>query len=53
MTINFSDTPERIWGPPPVCGEHTRQIMHEHGYDDTEIDKLIEADAIFEELWVE
>jgi crotonobetainyl-CoA:carnitine CoA-transferase CaiB-like acyl-CoA transferase len=52
-TIHFSDTPERIWGPPPVCGEHTRQIMHEHGYDDTEIDKLIEADAIFEELWVE
>jgi crotonobetainyl-CoA:carnitine CoA-transferase CaiB-like acyl-CoA transferase len=52
-TIHFSDTPERIWGPPPVCGQHTRQIMHEHGYDDAEIDKLVDSKAVFEELWVE
>jgi crotonobetainyl-CoA:carnitine CoA-transferase CaiB-like acyl-CoA transferase len=52
-TIHFSDTPERIWGPPPVCGQHTREIMHEHGFDDAEIDKLVEAKAVFEEHWVE
>jgi crotonobetainyl-CoA:carnitine CoA-transferase CaiB-like acyl-CoA transferase len=52
-TINFSDTPGRIWGPPPVVGQHTRQIMHEHGFDDSEIDKLIDARAVFEELWVD
>jgi crotonobetainyl-CoA:carnitine CoA-transferase CaiB-like acyl-CoA transferase len=52
-TIDFSETPGRIWGPPPVCGEHTREIMHEHGYDDADIDKLVAAKAVFEELWVD
>jgi crotonobetainyl-CoA:carnitine CoA-transferase CaiB-like acyl-CoA transferase len=52
-TITFSETPERIFGPPPVCGQHTREILHENGFDDTEIDKLVEARAIFEELWVD
>ncbi len=52
-TIRFSDTPTDIWRPAPVCGEHTREIMHEHGFDDTEIDKLVEARAVFEEIWVD
>jgi crotonobetainyl-CoA:carnitine CoA-transferase CaiB-like acyl-CoA transferase len=52
-TITFSDTPQHIQGPPPVCGQHTRVILREHGYEDTEIDKLVEARAIFEELWVD
>jgi crotonobetainyl-CoA:carnitine CoA-transferase CaiB-like acyl-CoA transferase len=52
-TIFFSDTPGRIWGPPPVCGQHTRPIMREHGFEDAEIDKLIAARAVFEEHWVE
>jgi crotonobetainyl-CoA:carnitine CoA-transferase CaiB-like acyl-CoA transferase len=52
-TISFSDTPGRIWGPPPVCGQHTRVIMREHGFEDAEIDKLIAAQAVFEEHWVE
>ena len=52
-TIHFSDTPGRIWGPPPVCGQHTREVMHEHGFEDAEIDKLVEAKAVFEEHWVE
>ena len=32
-TIDFSDTPGRIWGPPPLVGQHTREIMHEYGFD--------------------
>ncbi len=51
-TIDFSDTPGRIWGPPPLVGQHTREIMHEYGFDDTEIDKLVEVKAVFEELSV-
>ena len=51
-TIDFSDTPGKIWGPPPLVGQHTREIMHEYGFDDTEIDKLIEVKAVFEELSV-
>ncbi|HEV2310317.1 MAG TPA: CoA transferase, partial [Acidimicrobiia bacterium] len=52
-TIDFSDTPGRIWGPPPVCGQHTREIMHEHGFEDAEVDKLIDAKAVFEDHWVD
>jgi crotonobetainyl-CoA:carnitine CoA-transferase CaiB-like acyl-CoA transferase len=51
VTINFSDTPQRIFGPPPVVGQHTREIMQEYGYDDADVDKLVESKAIFEELW--
>ncbi len=51
-TIDFSDTPTRVCGPPPLVGQHTREIMREYGYDDDEIDKLIAASAVFEELWV-
>jgi crotonobetainyl-CoA:carnitine CoA-transferase CaiB-like acyl-CoA transferase len=52
-TIHFSDTPGRIWGPPPVCGQHTREIMREHGFGDAGIDRLVEIKAVFEEHWVE
>jgi len=53
QTIHFSDTPTRIWRPAPVCGQHTREIMHEYGFEDAEIDKLVDARAVFEELWVD
>ncbi|MDQ1680056.1 MAG: hypothetical protein QOI42_915 [Frankiaceae bacterium] len=52
-TIDFSGTPTRVWGPPPLCGQHTREIMHEHGFDDSDVDKLVDAKAVFEELWVD
>jgi hypothetical protein len=35
-----------------VVGQHTRQIMGEHGFDEDEIDKLLAGEAVFEELWV-
>jgi crotonobetainyl-CoA:carnitine CoA-transferase CaiB-like acyl-CoA transferase len=52
VTIDFSDTPQHIQGPPPTVGQHTREIMREHGYDDADVDKLVESKAVFEELWV-
>ena len=52
-TIHFSDTPGRIFGPPPVCGQHTREILLEHGFRRAEIDTLVQGKAIFEEHWVE
>ena len=48
-TIDFSETPGRIWGPPPLVGQHTREIMSEYGFDDDDVDKLIEIGAVFEE----
>ncbi len=52
-TINFSDTPGKIWGPPPIVGQHTREIMAEYGYTDDEIAKLLASAAVFEDLWVD
>jgi crotonobetainyl-CoA:carnitine CoA-transferase CaiB-like acyl-CoA transferase len=52
-TIHFSDTPGKIWGPPPVVGQHTREIMVEYGYNEDEIAKLLASAAVFEELWVD
>jgi crotonobetainyl-CoA:carnitine CoA-transferase CaiB-like acyl-CoA transferase len=52
-TIDFSDTPGRIWGPPPTVGQHTREIMLEHGFHDGDVDKLVEAGAVFEELRID
>jgi crotonobetainyl-CoA:carnitine CoA-transferase CaiB-like acyl-CoA transferase len=52
VTIDFSETPQHIWGPPPTVGQHTREIMREHGYDDADVDKLVESKAVFEELWL-
>jgi crotonobetainyl-CoA:carnitine CoA-transferase CaiB-like acyl-CoA transferase len=52
-TIHFSDTPSRIWGPPPLCGQHSREILDENGFGSDEIDALIASGAVFEELWVD
>lgn len=52
-TITFSDTPGRIWGPPPVVGQHTREIMREYDFGDDEIEKLLAGEAVFEDLWVD
>jgi crotonobetainyl-CoA:carnitine CoA-transferase CaiB-like acyl-CoA transferase len=53
MTINFSDTPGRIWGPPPLVGQHTREILAEYGYGEADIDTLLASAALFDERWVD
>jgi crotonobetainyl-CoA:carnitine CoA-transferase CaiB-like acyl-CoA transferase len=52
-TIHFSGTPATIFGPPPVCGQHTREILTENGFTTGEIDALLASGAIFEDLWVD
>jgi crotonobetainyl-CoA:carnitine CoA-transferase CaiB-like acyl-CoA transferase len=39
-TIRFSGTPQKIQGPPPVIGEHTRAILGELGYSAREQEEL-------------
>ncbi|WP_327754630.1 CoA transferase [Sphingobium sp. SJ10-10] len=41
--IHFSRTPSFAKGSAPRLGEHTRQILGEIGYSDSEIDALIES----------
>jgi crotonobetainyl-CoA:carnitine CoA-transferase CaiB-like acyl-CoA transferase len=48
--ISFSDTPGRIFGAPPLVGQHTREIMRENGYADTEIEALCAQRAVFESV---
>ena len=46
--IKFSATPSEVAGPPPLLGEHTREILKTVGYDDGEIDALVQAGTVAE-----
>ncbi len=46
--IDFSETPGRIAGPPPLVGEHTRAIMEWLGYGGDRIDELKAAGVVYE-----
>jgi crotonobetainyl-CoA:carnitine CoA-transferase CaiB-like acyl-CoA transferase len=39
--IHFSATPTQVTRPAPMLGEHTREVLREHGYDDAAIDALV------------
>jgi crotonobetainyl-CoA:carnitine CoA-transferase CaiB-like acyl-CoA transferase len=52
-TIDFSATPGVVKGPPPIIGQHTREILHEHGFETDRIEELLAAKAIYEDLWVD
>ena len=45
--IHFSQTPTRLTRPAPMLGEHTREVLREHGYSDADIDALV-ADGVVE-----
>ncbi len=40
MLIDFSETPGKIHGPPPLVGEHTREILEWLGHTPAEMDQL-------------
>jgi len=46
----FSETPGKIWGPPPLHGEHTKTILAELGYNTSEMAELRAKGAV---LWPE
>ena len=46
--IDFSETPGRIAGPPPLVGQHTREILRDIGRSDADIDALIAEGVCYE-----
>src|SRR5262249_18357865 len=45
--IDFSDTPGRINGAPPMCGEHTREVLSWLGYDDAAMQSLKDERVVY------
>jgi crotonobetainyl-CoA:carnitine CoA-transferase CaiB-like acyl-CoA transferase len=46
--INFDRTPGRIGGPPPLVGQHSREILRDAGLRDGDIDSLVAAGTVYE-----
>ena len=46
--IRFSTTPAAITRPAPLLGEHTREVLREHGYRDEQIDALV-SDGVMQD----
>jgi crotonobetainyl-CoA:carnitine CoA-transferase CaiB-like acyl-CoA transferase len=44
--LKFSKTPGELGAGAPLLGEHTREVLMEHGYDGTAIDALAATGAI-------
>jgi crotonobetainyl-CoA:carnitine CoA-transferase CaiB-like acyl-CoA transferase len=42
------DVPPHVVGPQPAAGQHTRAVLREVGYDDAEINALVELHAVEE-----
>ncbi len=40
LPFELSETPAEIASPPPVAGEHGREILSEFGYSDADIERL-------------
>jgi crotonobetainyl-CoA:carnitine CoA-transferase CaiB-like acyl-CoA transferase len=47
LPVKFSATPGGPRRGAPILGEHTREILREYDYDETEINVLIESGAVF------
>ena len=41
LPLGFSLTPPVIQGPPPRVGEHTREVLQEAGFSESEIEELL------------
>jgi len=47
VPVKFSDTPGAVRRAAPVFGQHTREVLREHGFSESEIDELAAQGAIY------
>ena len=48
LLLNFSETPGVVGRGPCLCGEHSRELLREHGYGDDEIDELVRSGVVLD-----
>jgi crotonobetainyl-CoA:carnitine CoA-transferase CaiB-like acyl-CoA transferase len=46
LPIKFSETPGSVTRAAPVLGQHTREVLREHGFSDAEADQMAAQGAI-------
>jgi crotonobetainyl-CoA:carnitine CoA-transferase CaiB-like acyl-CoA transferase len=46
LPIKFSDTPGGVRRAAPILGQHTREVLRDHGFSDTQIDQMAALGAI-------
>ena len=46
IPVKLSETPGRIFGPPPVLGQHTAEILAELGYSPDKIEALSQKKVV-------
>jgi crotonobetainyl-CoA:carnitine CoA-transferase CaiB-like acyl-CoA transferase len=46
VPVKMSRTPGAVDAPAPALGEHTREALSEVGFDDGEIEAMIESGAV-------
>jgi crotonobetainyl-CoA:carnitine CoA-transferase CaiB-like acyl-CoA transferase len=46
LPVKFSDTPGEVARGAPLYGQHTCEVLREHGFADDEIDNLLVEGAI-------
>src|SRR6202521_4131264 len=46
LPIKFSDTPGGVRRAAPLLGQHTQEVLREHGFSDAEIDRMAAQGAI-------
>jgi crotonobetainyl-CoA:carnitine CoA-transferase CaiB-like acyl-CoA transferase len=46
LPIKFSDTPGGVRRAAPVFGQHTREVLRDHGFSDAELDQMAAQGAV-------
>jgi crotonobetainyl-CoA:carnitine CoA-transferase CaiB-like acyl-CoA transferase len=44
--VKYSETPAQITRPAPILGQHSRDVLRDTGYSDTEIEALVQTHAV-------